>query len=93
MKEKSKNDALKALEIIAILAVLGIVVYIATMLAGYVGYPLGSVEAFIGVVGAVLALSGGGLIAYPTTRTTGVGVALVVLGGFLLIQLMFILMF
>ena len=92
MKEKTKTDALKSIQIISILAVLGVVVFIAITLAGYVGYPLGDANVFVGAVGAVLALAGGGLIAYPTTRTTGVGVALVVLGGFLLIQLMFMMM-
>lgn len=92
MKEKTKADALRSIEILSILAVLGVVIYIAITLAGYVGYPLGDASLFVGVVGGVLAVAGGGLIVYPTTRTTGVGVALVVLGGFLLVQLMFMLM-
>lgn len=92
IKPKTKEDAYKSILVISILAVLGVVSYIAITLAGYVGYPLGEVSIFLGSVGAVLAIGGGGMILYPTTRTTGVGVALVVLGGFLLIQTMFTLM-
>lgn len=92
MKSNTKSDAFKAIQIISILAVLAVAVFIAVTLAGYVGYPLGDANLFLATVGVVLAVAGGGLILYPTPRTTGVGVALLVVGGFVLVELMFIMM-
>lgn len=92
MKPKTKEDAYKSILVISILAVLGVAVFIAVTLAGYVGYPYGDANIFVGAVGAVLAVAGGGMVLYPSDRTTGVGIAVIVLGGFLLIQTMFSLM-
>lgn len=92
MKKESKADAFKAIQIISILAVLAVAVFIAVTLAGYVGYPLGDANLFLGTVGGVLVIAGCGLIAYPTQRTTGLGVALLAVGGFVLVELMFIMM-
>lgn len=88
MKSSTKEDAMKSILVISILAVLGVVVYIAITIAGFVGYPLGEANLFVGAIGSVLCIAGGGLVLYPESRTTGLGIACIVLGGFLLIETM-----
>jgi len=92
MKTKTKDDAYKSILVISLLAILAVAIYIAVTLTGFIGYPLGDANAFVGAIGVVLAVAGGGLILYPEDRTTGVGIAVLVVGGFMLVQTLFSLM-
>lgn len=92
MKLDQKTDILRAIEIGSVLAVLVLAGYIALITTGYIGLPLEDITVFMGVIATVLIIAGAGLILYPTPRTTAIGVALCVIGGMVVLDIIFVLL-